>query len=166
MATWFDMFRSILYSIFFFNLELFVIYYCAMSSFNFISGNGLQLSGTLVVVHLTDSGLLMEDSLRGGGERVRKRVEEVILCCGCNLSHQTVRPIITPSILNHPPFYYLFLRRPPKVALLLLLLLFSLWKATQRLVFIGKVNMTAAKEARLDDSLSLRLYNFETVILL
>lgn len=100
-----------------------------------------------------------------GGERVRKRVEEVILCCGCNLSHQTVRPIITPSILNHPPFYYLFLRRPPKVALLLLLLLFSLWKATQRLVFIGKVNMPAAKEPRLDDSLSLRLYNFETVVL-
>lgn len=67
MATWFDMFKSILYSIFFFNLELFVIYYCALSTFYFISGNGPQQSGTLVVVHLTDSGLLMEDSVRGGG---------------------------------------------------------------------------------------------------
>lgn len=134
-------------------------------TFSFLSGKGPQQRGTLVV-HLADSGLLMVGQLgRGGGERVRKTVEEVILCCGCNLSHQTVRPIITPSILNHPPFYYLFLKRPPKVALLLLLLLFSLWKATQRLVFIGKVNMPAAKEPRLDDSLSLRLYNFEIVVL-
>lgn len=66
---------------FFSNLELFVNLLSCVAKISFSFRERTTIVRNTIVVHLADSGLLMVDRAEGGGERerVRKRVEEVIL---------------------------------------------------------------------------------------